>query len=102
MVFVIEHVHKVSIERVNVVQLRELVQHGRQLVVKVLLSELDFSGVELPDSGDLVVFVDHSRGLALSLGQDDVYEVLGRRYDSDLLEVVVSHLEADHVFTPST
>ena len=66
--------------------------------MKVLLSELDLPGVELPDPRDFVVLVDHCRGLTLCLGQDDVNKVLRRRHDSDFLEVIVCHLlKANHV-----
>ena len=39
------------------------------------------------------MFVDHGRGLPLGLGQHDVREVLARGHDTDLLKVVVGHLD---------
>ena len=90
MVFVVQNVHEVGVERVDVIQLGEFVQYGRKLVVEVLLGELHLPRVELSDSGYLVVFVDHGGSLALGLGEDDVNEVLGRGHYSDLLEVIVS------------
>lgn len=42
----------------------------------VLLSELDFSHVEMPNAVNLVMLMNHSRSLALSLGQRQVNEVL--------------------------
>ena len=57
------------------------------------MGELDFSHVKTADPGDLVMFVDHSRGLPLGLGQHDVREVLARGHDADLLKVVVGHLD---------
>ena len=56
------------------------------------MGEFDFSHVKTADPGDLVMFVDHGRGLPLGLGQHDVREVLARGHDADLLEVVVGHL----------
>ena len=57
------------------------------------MGELDFSHVKTADPGDLVMFVDHGRSLPLGLGQYDVREVLARGHDTDLLKVVVGHLD---------
>ncbi len=101
MVLVVQDIHEISIEGMDVIQLRKLVQDGCQFVTKVLLGEFYLAGVEGPYSGYLVVLVDHSRCLALCLRQNNIYEVLGGGYHGDLLEVVVSHLcsySKSHVF----
>ena len=90
-VLVVENVHEIGVERVDVVQLGELGHHRRQPVVERLLGELYLLRVELPDAGDLEVAVDDGGRLSLGLGQDDVHEVLGRRDYRYLLKVVVTH-----------
>lgn len=49
---VVQHIHEVSIERVHVIDLGEVVQNLGQLVVPVLLRELDLAHVELADALD--------------------------------------------------
>ena len=90
-ILVVEDVHEVGIKRVDVVQLGELGHHRGELVVERLLREFHLLRVKLTNAGDLEVPVDDCRRLALSLGQDDVHEVLGRRDDRDLLKIVMTH-----------
>ena len=89
---VVEDVHQICVERVDVLQLWKLGQDDGQLLVEAGLRKLDLAHVESPDSADLEVPVHHRRRLPLRLGQDDVGEVLRRRDDGNLLEVVVRHL----------
>ena len=89
---VVEDVHQICVERVDVLQLWKLGQNDGQLLVEAGLRKLDLAHVESPDSADLEVPVHHRRRLPLRLGQDDVGEVLRRRDDGNLLEVVVRHL----------
>lgn len=58
----------------------------------VLLGEFDLLSVELPYSGDFKTFVDDSWSLSLGFGENDVNEVTCCRNNSNLLEVVVSHV----------
>lgn len=67
MVSVVQDVHQVSIEWMDVVQFGELCQDGGQLVVVVLLSVFYLSSVELADARDLVMLVDDSGSLPLRL-----------------------------------
>lgn len=76
-VLVIEDVHKISIERVDVIQLGEVCQDLGKLVVEALLGELDFSHVKLADARNLVLLVHDGRCFPLRFGQDDVDKVLG-------------------------
>ena len=92
MIPIVEDVHQVGVERMDVLKLWELGQNDGQLLVEARLSELDLSHVEGSDSADLEMSVNDGRSLALSLGQDDVGEVRSRRHDRNLLEVVVRHL----------
>ena len=89
---VVEDVHQICVERVDVLQLWKLGQDDGQLLVEAGLRKLDLAHVESPDSADLEVPVHHRRRFPLRLGQDDVGEVLRRRDDGNLLEVVVRHL----------
>ena len=95
-VFVVEDVHKVSVERMDVVQFRKLGQYGGQFVVERLLRELNLFGVKLSNSRYLHVLVDDGRRFALRLGENNVDKVLGGRHHRNLLEVVVSHLQDTH------
>ena len=67
-VLVVEDVHEVGVERMNIIQLRELHHYRGQLVVKRLLCELDLFRVELSNAGDLEVPVDDGGRLTLRLG----------------------------------
>ena len=50
MVLVVEDIHKIGVERVDVVQFRKLGYDTRELVMEILLSVLDLPSVELPYS----------------------------------------------------
>lgn len=58
------------------IQLGEVCQDLGQPVVVVLLGVLHLPHVELPDPMDLVMLVNNSRGLPLSLRQRQINEVL--------------------------
>ena len=49
-VFIVEDVQKIGVERVNVVQFRKLGDYSSEFIVEGLLGELDLLRVELPDS----------------------------------------------------
>ena len=57
-------------------QLGELIEYLRELIMEVLLSKLDFSHIKLSDASYFVLFVDNCGSLPLGLGQDNVNEVL--------------------------
>ena len=67
MVLVVKNVHKISVEGVNVIKLREAFYDACEFLIDRLLHELDLSHVELPDTGDLEILMDFCWGLALSL-----------------------------------
>jgi len=90
-VAVVQHVDEVRVERMDVVQAREVGQDLSELVVVVHVRVLDLAHVKLPDADNVVAGVDHGRRLALRLGQDHIDEVLGRRHRLDLLKVVDDH-----------
>ena len=102
MIPVVEHIHEVTVERMDVLQLGELGENDRQLLIETGLGEFDFPHVEGANSADLEVAMDHGRGLALGLGQDDVGEVAGGRNDRNLLEVVVRHCSNVSELWPET
>ena len=85
---VVEHVHQVGVEGVDVVQLREPLDDSCQLLIDSLLHELDFAHVELADSLDLEALTDLGRRLTLRFRQHDVDQIAGLRDLHDLLEVV--------------
>ena len=91
MILVVQHVQQVSVERMNLIQARELLQDGAQLLVEGRLRELDLPHVELPDAVYRAALVNHRRRASLRLGQDNVHKVLGRRNDRQTFEVVLHH-----------
>ena len=90
---VIKHIHEVSVERVDILELGELCQDKCELLRKIGLCKFHFSHVKASDSGYLIVLVDHSRSLPLGLRQHDVSEVLAGGHHADLLKVIVGHLD---------
>jgi hypothetical protein len=91
-ILVIEHMEQIAIERMDVIQSRKLIYDGGQLLIEVLLGIPNLTHVELADAIDSITLVDNSRCLPLSAGQDYVNEVLPRRDNSDLLEIILHHL----------
>lgn len=67
MVLVVQHVHQIRIERMDIVQFREILDDLRQSVVEILLRVFDLSRVERTDARDLVAFVDNGGRLSLCL-----------------------------------
>jgi hypothetical protein len=83
---------KITIERVDIIQAWELINDSGQLFIEVLLSIPNLAHIKLPNARDSISLVDNSWCLPLSAGQDYVNEVLPRRDNSDLLEIVLHHL----------
>jgi hypothetical protein len=92
-ILVIEHMKEIAIERVDVIQSGKLVSDGGQLFIEVLLGIPNFPHIELANAFDSITLVDNSWCLPLSAGQDYVNEVLTRRDNSDLLEIILHHLD---------
>ena len=99
MVFVVQNVHKICVERMDVFQLGKVLQDLSQLLGEILLGEFDLPHVKTADARNFVMFVDDCRGLPLGLGEDNVGEVGAGGDNTDLLEVVVRH---DCNFTTAT
>lgn len=91
-ILVVEHMKQIAIERMDVIQSRKLIYDGGQLLIEVLLGIPNLAHIELADAVDSIALVDNSRCLPLSAGQDYVDEVLPRRDNSDLLEIILHHL----------
>jgi hypothetical protein len=75
-VSIIQDVHQVGVERVDVVQLREVVDDIVELLLVVGLRKLHLAHVETPDFVDGIARVDDGRCLALRARKHDVDEVL--------------------------
>ena len=88
MILIVEHVEEITIERMYVIQSRKLINDGGELFIKVLLGIPKLVHIKLSNAGDSISLVDNSRCLPLSAGQDYVNDVLPRRDNSDLLEIV--------------
>jgi len=83
---------EITIERVDVIQSRKLIDDGGELFIEVLLGIPNLAHIKLTNAVDSISLVDNSRCLPLGAGQDYVNEVLPRRDNSDLLEIVLHHL----------
>jgi hypothetical protein len=92
-ILVIEHMKEIAIERVDVIQSGKPINDGGQLFIEVLLGIPNFPHIELANAFDSISLVDNSWCLPLSAGQDYVNEVLTRRDNSDLLEIILHHLD---------
>ena len=90
-VAVVQHVDQVGVERVDVLEPREVGERERQFLVAGVLHVLDLAHVKLPDAHDVVPGVDDGRRLPLRLREHDVEEVGRRRHGGHLLEVVDHH-----------
>ena len=67
MVSVVQDVHQVRIEGVNIIQLGKAVNNTSELLINGLLHELDFSHVELANALNLESLAHFGGGLALRL-----------------------------------
>mmetsp|Transcript_76981 Transcript_76981/g.124578 ORF Transcript_76981/g.124578 Transcript_76981/m.124578 type:complete len:257 (+) Transcript_76981:289-1059(+) len=85
---VVQHVAQIGIKRVDVIDLRKLLEHLGELLVESGLAELHLAHVEGTDPSDLEARVHNCWGLALGLGEYNVNKLLGRRNRLDLLELV--------------
>jgi len=64
---IVQNVHQVGVEGVDVFQLRKFSQDDRQFFVEARLGELHFPHVESANTADLEVTVNDRRRLPLSL-----------------------------------
>ena len=98
MVAVVEHVHQVGVERVDVVQLWEAFDDSSQLFIDRLLHEFDFAHVEFADPLNLEALANLGRRLALRLREHNVDQIVGLWDLDNLLEVVGTCCHWDFVF----
>ena len=88
MVTIVENVHQISIEWMNVIEFGEAINNSGQLLVDRFLHELDLAHVKLTDTLNLESLADLSGSLSLSLREDNIDEVVGLWNLVDPLEVV--------------
>ena len=91
MVTIVEYITQVSVEWVNLIQARELIEDTRELVMVGLLRELDLARVECADARDGPSAVAHSWRLALRAGQYYVDKVFVGGHWCHPLKVVKDH-----------
>ena len=89
MVLIVQHVQQIAVERVHVIDSREVFEDSRQLFVPRLLRVLHLAHVKLANARDGVARVDDRRRLSLRAAQDDVDEIARRGHARDLLKVVL-------------
>lgn len=68
MVLVVEHVEQISIEGMDILNFREMLQSIAQFLRDGVLAELDLAHIERSYSGDGIAGVHDCGGFALSLG----------------------------------
>lgn len=98
MVLVVEHVEQISVERVNILDFREMLQSITQFFGDGVLAELDLAHIERSYSGDGIAGVHDSGGFALGLGEHDVDEIGSGRDHLDVLEIV-AHVPTVEIIT---
>mmetsp|Transcript_9210 Transcript_9210/g.22947 ORF Transcript_9210/g.22947 Transcript_9210/m.22947 type:complete len:243 (+) Transcript_9210:1379-2107(+) len=87
-VAVVQHVAKICVERVDVVNLREVLQDLAEFLPICCLTELHLPHVEAADPRDLKARLHNRRSLPVCFGQDDVHQLLGRGDGLNLFELV--------------
>ena len=88
MITVVEDVHEIRVERVDIVQLGETIDNCGKFLTDCLLHELDLTHVKLADAVDFETLADLRGRLALRLGQHDIDEVVCLGDLDDGFEVV--------------
>lgn len=76
MVLVVQNVHQISVERMHVVQFREILNDLCETIVETLLREFHFARVKRTDTRYLVSFVHNGRCFSLCFRQHNVDKVL--------------------------
>tara|TARA_B110000090_G_C13305513_1_gene417468 strand:+ start:189 stop:695 length:507 start_codon:yes stop_codon:yes gene_type:complete len=90
-VTVVQHVAKVGIKRVNVVQAWKFIENATDFIVVRLLRELDFSRVKSTNTGDGPTSMANSGCFALCTGQNDVDKVGVGGHRRHLFKIVQWH-----------
>jgi len=67
MVFIIENIEEISIEWMNILNLRKVFKNVSQLFIDSILTKFDFAHVKRSDTGDGIAWVDHSGSFSLGL-----------------------------------
>jgi len=83
-VCIVEGIHEIFVERVNVCQLREAIEDSLELFAKSLGGEFDFSNIEGSYTINLEAATDLCWKATLRAAEDDVEEFLGSGHWSDL------------------
>mmetsp|Transcript_45283 Transcript_45283/g.98246 ORF Transcript_45283/g.98246 Transcript_45283/m.98246 type:complete len:420 (-) Transcript_45283:60-1319(-) len=91
MVPVVEHIAQVRIERVNIVDHREILQDFCELFVECGLRVLDLAHVKRTNTSDLELGVNLGGRLPLHPRQHDINEIFGIWYGLDFFEFVQRH-----------
>jgi hypothetical protein len=76
-VLVIKHIKQIAIERVDVLDLGEVLQDVCNFFIQSLLAELDLAHVKRSDSTDCIARVYDGGCFSLSLWQNDVDQLCG-------------------------
>ncbi|EEQ37900.1 conserved hypothetical protein [Clavispora lusitaniae ATCC 42720] len=83
-VFLIQRVHQVSVERMHVVDVGEPRQHVCELLSKTFSGKLDFSHVKRPDTGDFEPGSDDRRGFSSGSIEHDIQHIVGRGHGGNV------------------
>jgi len=72
MVLVVEHIHEVSIERMNIVEAWKIIENLLKTFMESGLGKFDFAHVKCANACDGQTLVDDGRCLALDVGEHGV------------------------------
>ena len=90
MVAIVQHVHQIGIEGMDVVKFWETINDSAQFFIHSFLHEFNLAHIELSDALDFESLRDNCRRFALSFTQDDVNEVVSLGNFNNLLKVVAT------------
>lgn len=90
MVAIVQHVHQIGVEGMDVVKFWETINDSAQFFIHSFLHEFNLAHVELSDALDFESLRDNCRRLALSFTQHDVNEVVSLGNFNNLLKVVAT------------
>lgn len=76
MILVVQDIHEISIEGMDIVQFGEILDDLGESVMHILLGVFHLSHVKTPYPRDFVPLVNYSGGLPLCLGQHYIDKVL--------------------------
>lgn len=92
MILIVENIHLISIERMNVVKLGKPIDYFRKLFIDRCLGKFYLSHVEFSNTSNFELMMDLSWSLSVCFGQDNVNKSIAVWNGRDGSKVVRLHL----------